>query len=91
MLLRCVHCHAIFESEEIRDKILGGGQLYNPYELFPLCPNCRRSQWCHAENVRIDALRAAAARRRAILWMSAFAIAALVICIAAVIFVKLGS
>jgi len=91
MLLRCVHCHAIFESEEIRDKILGGGQLYNPYELFPLCPNCRRSEWCPAEDTRIDALRAAAARRRAILWMSAFAIAMLVIGIMAVMLTRLGS
>ncbi len=89
MLLRCVHCHAIFESEEIRDKILGGGQLYNPYELFPLCPNCRRSEWCPAENTRIDALRAASARRRAILWMSAFAIAVLVIGIMAVMLTRL--
>ena len=89
MLLRCVHCHAIFESEEIRDKILGGGQLYHPYELFPLCPNCRRSQWCPAENARIDALRAASARRRAILWMSAFAIAMLVIGIMAVMLTRL--
>jgi hypothetical protein len=77
MLLRCVHCHAVFESEEIRDKILGGGRLYNPYELFPLCPNCRRSQWCPAENARVDALRAAAARRRAILWLSVVVVAAL--------------
>jgi len=91
MLLRCIHCHAIFESEEIRDKILGGGQVYNPYELFPLCPNCRRSEWCLAENVRIDALRAAAARRRAIMWMSVFAIALLVIGIFAVVLVRLGS
>jgi DnaJ-like protein len=89
MLLRCVHCHAVFESEEIRDKILGGGQLYNPYELFPLCPNCRRSEWCPAENNRIAALRAASARRRAILWMSAFAIAVLVIGIMAVMLTRL--
>jgi len=91
MLLRCVHCHAIFESEEIRDKILGGGHLYNPYELFPLCPNCRRSEWCPAENARIDALRAASARRRAILWMSVFAIAVLVIGIMAVVLTRLAS
>ena len=89
MLLRCVHCHAVFESEEIRDKILGGGQLYNPYELFPLCPNCRRSEWCPAENNRIAALRAASARRRAILWMSAFAIAVLVLGIMAVMLTRL--
>ncbi len=91
MLLRCVHCHAIFESEEIRDKILGEGQLYNPYELFPLCPNCRRSEWCPAENARIDALRAANARKRMILWMSVFAIAVLVIGIMAVMLMRLGS
>ncbi len=91
MLLRCTHCHAIFESDEIRDKILGGGQLYHPYELFPLCPNCRRSEWCPAENVRIDALRAANARRRAILWMSMFVIAVLVIGIMALMLTRLGS
>ena len=89
MLLRCVHCHAIFESEEIHDKILGGGQLYNPYELFPLCPNCRRSEWCPAENNRIAALRAASARRRAILWLSAFAIAVLIIGMMAVMLTRL--
>lgn len=89
MLLRCIHCHAIFESEEIRDTILGEGQVYHPYELFPLCPNCRRSEWCPAENARIDALRAANARKRAILWMSAFAVAALVIGIMAVMLTRL--
>ncbi len=91
MLLRCIHCHAIFESEEIRDTILGEGQVYHPYELFPLCPNCRRSEWCPAENARIDALRAASARRKAILWMSIFAIAVLVIGIMAVMLTRLGS
>jgi hypothetical protein len=91
MLLRCTHCHAIFESDEIRDKILGGGQLYHPYELFPLCPNCRRSEWCPAENARIDALRAANARRRAILWMSMFVIAVLIIGIMALMLMRLGS
>jgi hypothetical protein len=79
LLLRCVHCQAVFESEEIRDTVLGGGRLYNPYELFPLCPNCRRSQWCPAENARIDALRVAASRRRAILWVSVFVVAVLLI------------
>jgi hypothetical protein len=91
MLLRCAHCHAIFESKEIRDKVFGEGQLYNPYELFPLCPNCRRSEWCPAENARIDALRAASARRRAILWMSVFAIAVVVVGIMAVMLTRLGS
>jgi curved DNA-binding protein CbpA len=88
LLLRCVHCHAVFESEEIRDKILGGGRLYNPYELFPLCPNCRRSQWCPAENARVDALRAAAARRKAILWMSMVVIAVLLIGVVAAVVLR---
>jgi DnaJ-like protein len=88
LLLRCVHCHAVFESAEIRDKILGGSRLYNPYELFPLCPNCRRSQWCPAENVRVDALRAAAARRRAILWMSVVVVAVLLISIMAAVLLR---
>ena len=88
LLLRCVHCHAVFESEEIRDKILGGGRLYNPYELFPLCPNCRRSQWCPAENARVDALRAAAARRKAILWMSMVVVAVLLIGVVAAVVLK---
>jgi hypothetical protein len=88
LLLRCVHCHAVFESEEIRDKILGGGRLYDPYELFPLCPNCRRSQWCPAEDARVDALRAAAARQRALLWLSVVAVAVLLISIMAVVFLR---
>lgn len=67
LLLRCVHCHAVFESQEISDP-LRGGSLYNPYELFPLCPHCRRSQWCPAENTRVAKLRAAAARRSMLLW-----------------------
>ncbi|HEU5374582.1 MAG TPA: DnaJ domain-containing protein [Ktedonobacteraceae bacterium] len=65
LLLRCVHCHAVFESTEIHDP-LRGYSLYHPYELFPLCPHCRRSQWCPAENGRVSSLRAAAARRNAL-------------------------
>jgi curved DNA-binding protein CbpA len=88
LLLRCVHCHAVFESEEIRDKLFGGGRLDDPYELFPLCPNCRRSQWCPAENARVDALRAAAARRRAILWMSVAVVAVLLIAVMVAVVLK---
>ena len=88
LLLRCVHCQALFESEEIRDKVLGGGRLYNPYELFPLCPNCRRSQWCPAENARIDALRVAASRRRAILWMSVLVVAVVLIGVMAAVVLR---
>ena len=78
LLLRCLHCQAVFESQEIRDKILGG-RLYFPYELFPLCPNCRRSQWCAAENARVDVLRAAAARRQMLLLTSVVVITLLVV------------
>ncbi len=88
LLLRCVHCQAVFESEEIRDKILGGGRLYNPYELFPLCPNCRRSQWCPAENARVETLRRDTARRRIILWMSVLVVAVVVIGVMAAVMLK---
>jgi DnaJ-class molecular chaperone len=84
LLLRCVHCSAVFESEEIHDKIIGQGHLYQPYELYPLCPHCRRSQWCPAENTRVDTLRAASARRTAILWMSVLIISLLIIGIFAI-------
>jgi hypothetical protein len=67
LLLRCSHCQAVFASRELRDP-LRGNILYHPYELFPLCPHCRRSQWCPAENNRVRRLRAAAARRTALLW-----------------------
>src|SRR5437667_625416 len=56
LLLRCMHCHAIFESEQIRYAI--GAYMYGkseavkktglcpPYELFPLCPYCGKAHWC---------------------------------------------
>lgn len=67
LLLRCSHCHAVFEMQEIRDTIRGD-RPYFPYEIHPLCPNCRRSQWCASENERVAVLRAAEARRRT-LWL----------------------
>jgi len=88
LLLSCVHCQAVFESEEIRDKVIGGGRLYNPYELFPLCPNCRRSRWCPAENARIDTLRLVASRRRAILWMSVLVVVILLIGVMAAVVLR---
>jgi curved DNA-binding protein CbpA len=81
LLLRCQHCAAIFESEQIRYEIgthnYGLSQKENskgnsadhlcpPYELFPLCPQCIRSHWCPAEDQRVETLRAEAARRAAI-------------------------
>jgi hypothetical protein len=65
LLLRCVHCQAVFESEQIRDPLApAGGRLYFPYELFPLCPFCGLSRWCPAEDARVEALRRQDARRR---------------------------
>ena len=78
LLLRCLHCGAVFESEEIHDR-LRGNYLYHPYELFPLCPSCRRSRWCPAENVRLETLRAAAARRMAMLWGTTVIVIAVVL------------
>lgn len=87
LLLRCAHCHAVFESREIRDKIRGG-QLYHPYELFPLCPNCRRPQWCPAEDARVYALRAAEARRRAIMFISVMVVVLVVVGVLVLAFAK---
>jgi hypothetical protein len=62
LLLRCVHCHAVFESEQIRYEI--GTYNYGktkqslcpPYELFPLCPYCGAAYWCPAEDERVSNL-----------------------------------
>jgi DnaJ domain len=73
LLLRCQHCQAVFESEQIRYEIgslhYGDGSLCPPYELFPLCPSCGKARWCPAEedrlwNVRDRATRKAKWRRR---------------------------
>jgi len=73
LLLRCQHCYAVFESEQIRYEVgslqYGDGGLCPPYELFPLCPYCGKARWCPAEearlwNVRDRASRIAKWRRR---------------------------
>lgn len=74
LLLHCTRCNAVFESKEIADPLRGGSR-YHPYELFPLCPHCRRSQWCPSENLRVAGLRAAAARRSMLLWGSTIVVA----------------
>src|SRR6266849_2569231 len=86
LLLRCIHCRAVFESEQIRYEVgsynYGNSTLCPPYELFPLCPYCGASNWCPAEDMRVDILRARAARRAAIfriIWISALVIAAIVL------------
>ncbi len=64
LLLHCIHCQAVFESDQIRDPLrVTGSRLYQPYELFPLCPVCRAARWCPAEDARLDALRRRAGRR----------------------------
>jgi hypothetical protein len=58
VLLRCVHCQAVFESEQIREQFgPAAGKLFTPYELFPLCPCCGAARWCPVEEVRLEALR----------------------------------
>jgi rubredoxin len=65
LLLRCVHCCAVFESEQIRDPLgLAAGKLFTPYELFPLCPSCGTARWCPAEDARLEAIRRRVPRRR---------------------------
>ncbi|GCE17761.1 DnaJ domain-containing protein [Dictyobacter kobayashii] len=85
LLLRCVHCRAVFESEQIRYEIgsysygpgkhpeLGG--LCPPYELFPLCPYCGTARWSPAEDQRVSELRHKASQKALLmraLWISVF-------------------
>jgi DNA-directed RNA polymerase subunit RPC12/RpoP len=71
LLLRCIHCSAVFESEQIRYEIgsvtygnaRAEASLCPPYELFPLCPYCGTARWCPAEDTRVQDLRERAARR----------------------------
>jgi len=80
LLLRCVHCCAVFESEQIRYQV--GSVSYGntvrasstsdvcpPYELFPLCPYCGVAHWCPSEETRVTQLRAQLARRAAFMRM----------------------
>lgn len=96
LLLRCVHCCAIFESEQIRYEVgtysYGNGRqedasgLCPPYELFPLCPYCGAAHWCPAEDVRVDELRQRAARRAAFLrmvWLSVTVVVVILLGVAA--------
>ena len=92
LLLRCTHCHAVFESEQLRYEVgaynYGDGTLCPPYELFPLCPYCGASGWCPAEDARVAVLRTKAARREAIARVAWIAIT--VVLIIVVTFVALN-
>jgi DnaJ-class molecular chaperone len=83
LLLRCAHCHAVFESEQIRNEVgsqdYGDGALCPPYELFPLCPYCGASGWCPAEDARVETLRERAARRAALARIVLFGFAILLV------------
>jgi hypothetical protein len=80
LLMRCVHCSAVFESEQIRNEV--GSYTYGakradertpPYELFPLCPYCGMAHWSPGEERRVALLRQAAARRamiQRVMWIS---------------------
>ncbi len=91
LLLRCTHCHAVFESEQIRYEVgaynYGDGNetLCPPYELFPLCPYCGASGWCPAEDARVTTLRVAATRREALLRMVWMSIAVVVFIVLAIV------
>jgi curved DNA-binding protein CbpA len=73
LLLRCIHCTAVFESEQIRYEIGSydygrkvsreAGGLCPPYELFPLCPYCSTAHWSPAEETRVSELRQRAHKR----------------------------
>lgn len=87
LLLRCTHCKAIFESEQIRYEI--GTYTYSkprgtnddrcpPYELFPLCPYCAQAQWCPAENQRVASLRKRMETQR-LVWTSVIIVLVVII------------
>ena len=80
LLLRCIHCQAVFESEQIRYGIAapvhnGRGKsdpqddLCPPYELFPLCPCCGVARWCPAEEQRVEELQQQAKRKNLFRWL----------------------
>ncbi len=78
LLLRCSHCSAVFESEQIRYEVgtytYGNNALCPPYELFPLCPYCSASGWCPAEDARVAGQRVQAAHLAALLRVILFGI-----------------
>ena len=88
LLLHCIHCTAVFESEQIRYEVglhtYGGNKaaLCPPYELFPLCPYCGTARWCPTEDARVEDLRQRRANRAArmrMLWMGITLFAILVL------------
>lgn len=99
LLLRCIHCSAVFESEQIRYEVgsinygkghqIGEADLCPPYELFPLCPYCGTARWCPAEDARVSVLRTLAIRRaatiRTAMWISVAVVLVLVVGVVALV------
>lgn len=91
LLLRCTHCRAVFESEQIRYEVgtynygkvarASAAALCPPYELFPLCPYCSAAHWCPAEEERVSKLRARAARQAATMRVALIGVAIVLIVI----------
>jgi len=89
LLLRCIHCTAVFESEQIRYEVgsyaYGKGsptepaRLCPPYELFPLCPYCNTAHWSPAEETRVGELRQRAQQRSMVLRFAWITVAMLAI------------
>lgn len=89
LLLRCIHCAAVFESEQIRYEVgsyaYGKGaasepaRLCPPYELFPLCPYCGTAHWSPAEETRVGELRQRAQQHSTILRFAWITVAMLAI------------
>lgn len=74
LLMRCIYCDAVFESEQIRYEVgqysYGDAKhpvLCPPYELFPLCPYCSAAHWCPAEEERVRELRRQQERHQALM------------------------
>ncbi len=94
LLLRCLHCCAVFESEQIRYEIgshhygrrghTATTDLCQPYELFPLCPYCGSARWSPAEDARIAELQLRIVRRSTRLRL-------VVICVALVVIAMVGA
>ncbi|GAC1361178.1 MAG: hypothetical protein PVS3B1_34340 [Ktedonobacteraceae bacterium] len=95
LLLRCIHCTAVFESEQIRYEIgayaYGKGNSHEPgglcppYELFPLCPYCGTAHWSPAEEIRVAELRQRARQRATIVRFAWITVALLAIVLLAMV------
>jgi len=94
LLLRCLHCCAVFESEQIRYEIglhhygrkghTAITDLCQPYELFPLCPYCGSARWSPAEDARVAELQLRIVRRSTRLRL-------VVICVALIVIAMVGA